>query len=134
MGFFNRAPKTIEPVHTHLDMPWFRAWMNAIIRDSGVDPTNDANGIALLTMAALSTHNAGNDLMDRYDGTWAKPLLAEYMQSDQATPWGAVEVIAGWNRESVPIMEQNLVSFAEMLVEAGKRHGEFKAPEQSWGE
>ena len=130
MGLFNRTPTTIEPVPTHLDMAWFRTWMNEIIHDSGVDPTNDANGIALVTMAAMSTHAAANDLMDRYDGAWAKPILAGYMRSDGATPWGAVEVVAGWRRDAVPILEQNLTSFAEMLVEAGRKEGEFRAP--SW--
>lgn len=128
MGLFNRTPNTIEPVPTHLDMAWFRTWMNGIIHDSGVDPTKDANGIALLTMAGRSTHNVGNDLMERYEGAWAKPILAEYMQSDEASPWGAVEIIAGWRRDAVPILEENLVSFAEMLVEAGREQGEFRAP------
>jgi hypothetical protein len=128
MGFFSRTPNTIEPVPTHLDMAWFRTWMSGIIRDSGVDPTNDANGIALVTMAAISTHNCGNELMDEFGGAWAKPILAEYMQSDQATPWGAVEVIAGWRRDTVAALEQNLVTFAEMLVEAGRKQGEFRAP------
>jgi hypothetical protein len=119
MGLFSRTPKTIEPVPTHLDAAWFRMWMNGIIRDSGVDSTNDANGIALLWMAGKSTHAAGNDLMDRHDGVWAKPILAEYMQSDGPTPWGAIELIAGWRRDAVPILEQNLVSLAEILVEVG---------------
>lgn len=111
-----------------MDMAWFQAWMNGIIRDSGVDPTNDSNGIALLPMAGMSTHAAGNDLMDRYGGAWAKPVLAKYMASDQATPWGAIEVIAGWNRDAVPVLEENLASFAEMLVDAGRDQGEFRAP------
>jgi hypothetical protein len=68
MGFLSRTPRTVEPVPTHLDMAWFRTWMDGIIRDSGVDPANDANGIALLTMAGMSTHHAGDDLMERYDG------------------------------------------------------------------
>jgi len=87
MGLFSRTPNTIEPVSTQLDTPWFSTWMNGIIRDSGVDATNDANGIALLWMAGVSTHNAGNDLMERYGGAWAKPILAKYMHSDDATPW-----------------------------------------------
>jgi hypothetical protein len=129
MGFLSRTPTTIEPVPTHLDMAWFRTWMDGIIRDSGVDPANDANGIALLTMAGISSHHAGDDLMERYDGAWARPILARYMQSDGATPWGAVELIAGWNRETLPILEQNLADFAEMLIPAGREHGEFRAPQ-----
>jgi len=39
---------------------------------------------------------------------------------------GAVELIAGWRRDAVPILEQNLDSFAEMLVEAGREQGEFR--------
>ena len=129
MGLFSRTPNTIEPVPTHLDMAWFRTWMNRVIHDTGVDPTNDANGIALLTMAGMSTHVAGNDLMDRYEGAWARPILARYMETDGATPWGAVEVIAGWREDAVPILEQNLVSLAEILVEVGPAEdGEFKAP------
>jgi hypothetical protein len=119
MGLFSRTPKTIEPVPTHLDMGWFRTWTDGIISKSGVDPTNIANGSALLWMAGNSTHVAGNDLMERYDGAWAKPILAEYMQSEGATPWGAIELIAGWRRDAVPILEQNLVSLAEIVVEVG---------------
>jgi hypothetical protein len=129
MGLFSRTPNTIQPIPTHLDMAWFRAWMNGVIHSTGVDPTNDANGIALLTMGGMSTHVVGNDLMDRYGGAWAKPILAEYMGTDGATPWGAVEVIAGWRQDAVPILEQNLASLAETLVEVGPAEdGEFKAP------
>jgi hypothetical protein len=119
MGLFSRTPKTIEPVPTHLDMAWFRTWTDGIISKSGVDPTNIANASALLWMAGNSTHVAGNDLMERYDGAWAQPILAEYMQSEGATPWGAIELIAGWRRDAVPILEQNLVSLAEIVVEVG---------------
>jgi hypothetical protein len=119
MGLFDRRPKTIEPVPTHLDMGWFRTWVNGIIKESGVDPANDANGVALLWMAGKSIHACGDDLMERYEGAWARPILAEYMQSDEATPWGAIEVIAGWRRDAVPILEQNLVSMAQIAVEVG---------------
>jgi hypothetical protein len=119
MGLFSRTPTIIEPVPTRLDMAWFRTWMDGIIRESGVDPANDANSIALLTMAGMSTHAFGNDLMDRFDGAWAKPILARYMQSDQATPWGAVGLVAGWDRDAVAAMEQNLIDLAQILVEVG---------------
>jgi hypothetical protein len=76
----------------------------------------------------MSTHALGNDLMDRFDGGWAKPILARYMQSDQATPWGAVELIAGWDRDAVAAMEQNLINLAELLIPAGREQGEFRAP------
>jgi hypothetical protein len=128
MGLFSRTPTTIEPVPTRLNMAWFRTWMDGIIRDSGVDPTNDANSIALLTMAGMSTHALGNDLMDRFSGAWAKPILARYMQSDQATPWGAVELIAGWDRDALAAMEDNLINLAELLIPAGREQGEFRAP------
>jgi hypothetical protein len=127
MGFFSRAPRTIDPVPTHLDVAWFRNWIDEIIRESGVDPANDANGIALLWMAGRSTEAAGADLMDRYDGAWAKPILADYMRTDGATPWGAIELIAGWDRNSVPVLEENLVSLAKICVEVGPADdGEFK--------
>jgi len=116
---FRRTPRTIEPVLTHLDMAWFRKWTDDIIRDTGVDPANQANGIALLMMAGKSIHAFGNQLMDNFGGAWAKPILAEYMQSDQATPWGAVGLIAGWDRDSVPAQEKNLISLAEIAVEIG---------------
>ena len=119
MGIFSRTPRTIEPVPTRLDMAWFRTWTNGIIRDSGVDPTNDTNGIALLMMAGKSIHHCGNELMDQFGGAWAKPILAAYMRSDQATPWGAIEVIAGWERDAVDPLERNLVSLAEIMVEIG---------------
>jgi len=129
MGFFSRPPTTIDPVPTHLDMAWFRTWIDGIISESGVDPANDANGIALLTMAGMSTHVAAADLMDRYGGAWAKPILADYMRTDGATPWGAIELIAGWDRNSVPVLEENLVSLAKILVEVGPADdGGFKAP------
>ena len=68
--------------------------------------------------------------MDRYGGAWAKPILAEYMQSDGATPWGAIALIAGWNQEAVPLSEQNLVSLAAIIVEVGPGEGgEFRTPE-----
>jgi hypothetical protein len=50
---------------------------------------------------------------------WAKPILADYMQTEGATPWAAIELIAGWRRDGVPILEQNLVSLTQMAVELG---------------
>lgn len=128
MALFRREPKSIAPVPTRLDMAWFRVWLDKIIRDSGVDPNNDANPIALLTMAGMSTHDLGNRLMDQFGGAWAKPILAEYMRRDDATPWGAIEVIAGWDSDAVASLETNLNSLGEMLVEAGREQGEFRAP------
>jgi len=119
MGLFSRTPRSIEPVSTHLDMAWFRTWVDGVIRDTGVDPKNPDNGIALLYMAGKSIFMAGFELMDKFGGAWAKPILDEYMNSDEATPWGAVELIAGWDRDTVPALERTMRDLHDIAVDVG---------------
>lgn len=83
MELFSRPSRTIEPVPTHLNVAWFRTWADDVIRDSGVDPNNEANGVALLLHAGRSTWMLGDQLRDQWGGALAKPILREYVESDQ---------------------------------------------------
>ncbi|GAA4535201.1 hypothetical protein [Pseudonocardia xishanensis] len=128
MGIFSRRPTVprIEPTPTHLDIEWFRDYVDDVFDRSGVDPNDRENTVGLLGRITSMLGLTARSPMLQNDAAWAWEQTQAYIGSDEGMPWNVASLVAGWDVRSVPVMEQELDKFRVMVIDAGRRFGEFR--------
>lgn len=134
LGIFSKKPAAVTPVSVpvlatasnELDLDWFRVWTRHILEASGVDQADELNAAALTTKALALLQNSIRGLMEKNSGMWAWPQMHSYLVSLDATPWGALELVAGWDDRAIPLLKEELERFAAMLIPRGQADGRFR--------
>ncbi len=119
--------RSINPIPSRLDARWFSGYWDRIIKASSVNPEDDGNRIELTLFTLNLLDSAARDYMSQLGDTRAFAAYQKAMQNpDNCTAEAKVSLIAGWNPQALPLIEQKLDKFSGTLVEAGRRHGHLR--------
>lgn len=131
MGLFSKKNSerkqhlTIEPVETHLDQQWFQRYAQSLFDQTGHDRSDQENVVGLWRKIFVVLDVTAKSLMEQTNAPWAYTQFHAYMNLDEATPWGATALIAGWDQTAIPAVEEQLVKFSGMLIHSAPVVGNF---------
>ena len=130
MGFLSRAlggHPQIVPTDNKLDIHWFRGWMDRVVDGSGVDRGDEENHLTLITkLEMVIIHNSGTQ-MELQGHDWAIKQFRQYREeSESRPPWELTAFLAGYDIRMIEYLESQLNKFETIVVEAGRRDGEFR--------
>jgi hypothetical protein len=136
MGLFGKSRKPVAqvvPCETEFDQAWFADWSSKIFRDSGTDESDPANQ-AGLTSKVMRLMNYWGTVPMEANGAQAELVqFRSYLSGSDATPWGAMSFIAGWDDRALPAIEDQLQTSLMELTEIASRDGNLYEPTDGWG-
>lgn len=119
------VPTAIVPVSTPFDAAWFEAWWREITTTAGVDPGDEQGQAELVWFTLHSLEDTARQTFQQMNQPQAFAAFQAGLE-DNRSPETMVSLLVGWNREMLPVLEQRLAKFRDLMIQGGQMHGRFR--------
>jgi hypothetical protein len=131
-GKSRRKQQLVEPVESDFDQAWFLSWSDEILRNSDIDQNDPQNVDGIRNKLMRLMNYFGTVPMEANGANAELQEYREYLATEEATPWGAMSFIAGWDDRALPSIEVQLEKTQSELTQLGQADGNLHDDGTGW--